>query len=232
MGLFKILGGVALGVGAVAAAPFTGGGSILGAATIVGSLAGAGTVAAAVGAGAAGAAAGYALNKKDEEEQKKSVDHARKEGKLAGEKIAQNKYEQKLRDAQKNIVEWRNQFEQAKMNTEEWQAYGKQITAMFGVGLAVAYIDGQLAPEEQEEIDEFTFGASTAALPQSAVQAIKALEKNPPSFEDAIKRAQEAGVQRPVIDSIIEAIANADHNLAPSEEALLSDWHNMSYRIN
>ena len=47
MGWGKILGLAALGVGAIAAAPFTGGGSILGAATLAGSLAGAGTIAAA-----------------------------------------------------------------------------------------------------------------------------------------------------------------------------------------
>ncbi len=47
----KILAGAAVGVGAVAAAPFTGGGSLLGAATLASSLAGAGTVAAAAGVG-------------------------------------------------------------------------------------------------------------------------------------------------------------------------------------
>ena len=61
MGLGKILaytvGGVALGVGAVAAAPFTGGGSLLGGASIIASLAGAGVVAGVAGvAGAAGGA--------------------------------------------------------------------------------------------------------------------------------------------------------------------------------
>lgn len=66
MGLGKILGLAALGVGAVAAAPFTGGGSVLGAATLAGSLAGAG--AAAAGAGAVGAAAGAALSSNEDEE--------------------------------------------------------------------------------------------------------------------------------------------------------------------
>ena len=46
----KVLAGVAIGVGAVAAAPFTGGGSLLGAATLGASLSGAGTIAAASGA--------------------------------------------------------------------------------------------------------------------------------------------------------------------------------------
>lgn len=46
----KVLAGVAVGVGAVAAAPFTGGGSLLGGASLIASLSGAGTIAAAVGA--------------------------------------------------------------------------------------------------------------------------------------------------------------------------------------
>ena len=44
MSFWKILGGAVLGVGAIAAAPFTGGGSILGAATLASSLAGVGIV--------------------------------------------------------------------------------------------------------------------------------------------------------------------------------------------
>ena len=72
MGFGKILGLAVLGVGAIAAAPFTGGGSILGAATIAGSLAGAGTIAAAAGAGAVGAGVGYALSRKEEEEEQEA----------------------------------------------------------------------------------------------------------------------------------------------------------------
>ncbi len=40
----KILAGAAVGVGAVAAAPFTGGGSLLGGASLIASLTGAGTI--------------------------------------------------------------------------------------------------------------------------------------------------------------------------------------------
>ena len=41
MSYLKILGGAAVGVGAIAAAPFTGGGSLFGAATLLTSLTGA-----------------------------------------------------------------------------------------------------------------------------------------------------------------------------------------------
>ena len=52
----RILFGAAVGIGAVAAAPFTGGGSVLGAATLAGSLSGIGTGIAAITAGVVGAA--------------------------------------------------------------------------------------------------------------------------------------------------------------------------------
>ena len=77
----KILAGAAVGVGAVAAAPFTGGGSLLGAATLASSLAGAGTVAAAAGVGVAGAAAGAAWAVSDEDNESRARNEGRNEGK-------------------------------------------------------------------------------------------------------------------------------------------------------
>ena len=62
----RIILGAVLGVGAVAAAPFTGGGSVLGAATLAGSLSGLGTGLAAATAGVVGAA--LADGMADEEE--------------------------------------------------------------------------------------------------------------------------------------------------------------------
>ena len=62
----RIILGAALGIGAIAAAPFTGGGSVLGAATLAGSLSGFGTGLAAATAGLVGAA--IADGMADEEE--------------------------------------------------------------------------------------------------------------------------------------------------------------------
>ena len=56
MSMERVLLGAVIGIGAVAAAPFTGGGSILGAATLAGSLSGIGTGIAAATAGFVGAA--------------------------------------------------------------------------------------------------------------------------------------------------------------------------------
>ena len=88
MGFWKILGGVAIGVGAVAAAPFTGGGSLLAAGVSLGSsLAGAGAVAAAVAAGSAGAVAGAALSKQEDEQRKREIDRTKKEATAALKRV-------------------------------------------------------------------------------------------------------------------------------------------------
>ena len=54
----RIILGAMLGVGAIAAAPFTGGGSVLGVATLAGSLSGLGTSLAAATAGVVGGSTG------------------------------------------------------------------------------------------------------------------------------------------------------------------------------
>lgn len=73
--LSKVLLGTAIGVAAVAAVPFTGGGSLLGGASIIVSLAGAGAVAGA--AGVVGAAGGAALQNFEDKKNEKKVKEAK-----------------------------------------------------------------------------------------------------------------------------------------------------------
>jgi len=134
MGLFKVLGGVALGVGAVAAAPFTGGGSILGAASIAGSLAGVGTVAGAVAAGAAGGVVGAALNDMEDDERRV----ARQSGFEDGIK--------------KGNAETIKRFENILNNHKRRDDFLIATTAM---GFAMAQSDGYVSYEEKDEIDHF-----------------------------------------------------------------------------
>ena len=72
----KVIGGAVIGVGAIAAAPFTGGGSLLGAASLASSLAGAGALAA--GAGAAGATAGAVMGRREKGKKKERRDKRNK----------------------------------------------------------------------------------------------------------------------------------------------------------
>lgn len=159
----KILGLAALGVGAVAAAPFTGGGSILGAATLAGSLAGAGTIAAAVGAGAAGAAAGYAMSRNEEDEQKS------KEEEIAKLKEQLEKIKKSL-----NVLHSDNE-------------YFNFIIAATAVGLATANADGNISEVELIDIKEFIGGIGNAHYPQHVKDRLQELEQNTPSLGTAIK---------------------------------------------
>ncbi len=231
MSIFKVLGGIAIGVGAVAAAPFTGGGSVLGAATLLGSLTGAGAIASAVGAGTVGAAAGVALSVKEKNDQTSKEQHARNEGVKAGELLASQKYEARLKKADSDLQRIRAQANLLQEGTAEYNKFCKQIVAMFGVGLAVAYCDGHLAPEEQEELVNILAGKSAASYPAEITNAIELLEKNPPSFEKAVREAENAGVPQAVIDGIIIATVYADNVTAPQEQALISQWERMSYSV-
>lgn len=220
MGFFKVLGGVALGVGAVAAAPFTGGGSLIGAATLAGSLAGAGTVAAAVGAGAAGAAAGYALSEKEEEERRRERAQAAK----AGEKIADDKWQPQVAEAvfKKNEVEKENK--KLLTETKEYREFGEKLVGMFAVGIAVALADGTISPQEEDEISELISGMDAAHYPKEIISEIEALERNPLSFEEALDKAYACGVSKEEMDDIITQVANADGIIEPEEERFIATW--------
>ena len=159
----KILGLAALGVGAVAAAPFTGGGSILGAVTLAGSLAGAGTIAAAAGAGVAGAAAGYAMSRKEEEEKKS------KENEIAKLKEQFEKMKKSL-----NVLKSDNE-------------YFHFIIAATALGLATANADGNISEVELIDIKEFIGGIGNAHYPQHVKDSLQELEQNIPSLGTVLK---------------------------------------------
>ena len=90
MSLGHVLMGAVIGVGAVAAAPFTGGGSLLGAATLAGSLSGVGTGIAAATAGFVGAAVADAMA---DDIRFDGYDEGYKDGQIElSEKIIENKY--------------------------------------------------------------------------------------------------------------------------------------------
>ena len=96
--LGKVVTGAAVGVLAVAAAPFTGGGSIVAAGVgLGGALAGGGAVAAAAGAGLAGAAAGAALDKAEKKKHMNDVKAAKesafKDGMNAGKEKSASEIE-------------------------------------------------------------------------------------------------------------------------------------------
>lgn len=131
MGLFKVLGFAALGVGAVAAAPFTGGGSILGAASLAGSLAGAGVTATA--AGVTGAVIGAASSDIENDELEDKLSNARAEGHAAG-------FEKGAIETKKKLLAFFEKDEVYRLGT-------------FALAVYVAALDG-MSNEEKEYIEK------------------------------------------------------------------------------
>lgn len=193
MGLGKILGLAALGVGAVAAAPFTGGGSILGAATLAGSLAGAGAV--ATGAGVAGAVAGAVLSSYEDDEKKAQ------ETKIA-------EYNQKIKKAE-NVI-------------KEHEEHTNLILALSAIGCAMANADGEISPEEIVELNEFVGGMSSQGYPTHIVKQIENMIFNPPTFNEAMEHLEKVNaIKYPEVRNFIVMVMESDGNIHKKEEAFL-----------
>lgn len=210
MTFWKVLTGIALGVGAVAAAPFTGGGSVLVGASLFGSLAGAGTIAVAVGAGAAGAAAGAYMSDCEKEEQEERERKAREVGKKAGEAIAAEKYEKMMKELVARF--------------SAYVDFEKKLVGLFAVGIAVANADGVISEEEKADLDQLVSGISSSSLPPHIKATITKLRNNPPSFELAMSKAKSYDCSAEDIEAIINVIANSDSIITPDEEIFMSRW--------
>lgn len=211
MSFWKMLGGAVIGVGAVAAAPFTGGGSILGAATLLGSLAGAGTIAAAVGAGVAGAAVAASMDDDDQ---------IRSEGFREGEKQAKAeqaetfaRFDEKLRTALEKLKESAHHF--------------NAIVALEAVAIAVASCDGTICEYERAEIGEFINGVSSSTLPVSVKAQINNLYEQPVNLPEAFKMARESGLEMSVFDEVITLVMHADGVIHQQENAFMQAWNQL-----
>lgn len=211
MSFWKILGGAVLGVGAVAAAPFTGGGSILGAATLASSLAGAGTIAAAVGAGAVGAAIGAGLGDDDD---------AREEGYRQGKMEAKAETRQELEGLRATL-------QTALQKLNESSKCFNAIYAMEAVAVACANCDGKICAEEREQIEMFISGISHSAYPEMVKARIQELYERPLNIKEAFQLAKNSGVEIEVFDEIVKLVMHADGVVHENEKAFMQAWNNL-----
>lgn len=208
---WKVLGGAAIGVGAVAAAPFTGGGSLLGGATLLGSLAGAGTVAAAVGAGVAGAVVAANLDS-DEEAHKAGLEAGRQQAKA--EHLAEIiKLNQKLEEAMRSL----------KLAGKHFNA----IIALNAVALATANSKGEISTEDREGIEQFIAGVAADAIPDSVKAKIESLYQEPPAVREAFIIAKESGMDMSIFDEIINMVVLSKVSVHPLEAAFMQAWNSL-----
>lgn len=204
MSFWKILGGAVIGVGAIAAAPFTGGGSLLGAATLASSLAGAGTIAAAVGAGAVGAAAGAYLDDEDD-----IRDEGRREGYLEGKAasaLTVDLIKQQLYASEKPYLD---------------------VLAMEAIAVAAAFCDGTVCERERTEIEELISGLSRSTLPDDVKAQISDLYDNPVDLMTAYEMAKTSSLPIDIFDEIINMVIAADEHEHNNEIAFRQAWHQL-----
>ncbi|MCF5140235.1 hypothetical protein GIW41_01930 [Pseudomonas sp. PA-6-1D] len=205
----KVLGGAAIGVGAIAAAPFTGGGSLVGGATLLGSLAGAGTIAAAVGAGVAGAVVAANL---DGDEQ------ARKAGFDAG--VKQAKAEQLA-----EISVLRDHLEKAMESLKAAGNHFNAIIALNAVAIATAQCDGDITPSERANIELFINGLAADAIPEAVKAKIESLYQQPPTVKEVFELAKKSGMSLSIFDEIIHLVVLSDDIVHPQEAAFIQAWN-------
>jgi hypothetical protein len=204
----KILAGVAVGIGAVAAAPFTGGGSLLGGASALASLAGAGTIAAATGAGLTGAIVGAAIADSGETEK----ENIKKEGKAEGK--AESLLE--IGQLEKKLIE-------ALTNLKSHDAHFKAIIALEAVGVACAACDSDFSENEKEEIGEFVKGMLAQSIPEDVKAKIQSIYDNPPTVKEAYLLAEASGVSLDVYEDLIQFVMQID-GIKEEERVFVQAW--------
>lgn len=158
MGVFKVLGCAALGVGAVAAAPFTGGGSIFGVASLAGSLAGAGVTATV--AGVTGAVIGAASSDIENDELEDKLSNARAEGHAAG-------FEKGAIETKKKLLALIEKDEVYRLGT-------------FALAVHVAALDG-MSNEENEYIEKI-IGMPDSIANKTVREKMYAVYSEQPNF--------------------------------------------------
>jgi len=204
MGIFKILGGIALGVGAVAAAPFTGGGSILGAATLVGSLTGASAV--ATGAAVIGGVAGAAMSAADEDDRRAEKKAAHESG-----------FGQGIR---KGNIEVAEKFA-AMLKKDDNCRIGT-----FALAVYVANTDNDFTDEEKNEIECY-LGRPDSTLNKNVRAEFMAIYNEIPSFSEVKSKYLElfSNSDLKELTDFIKAIINANGVVSPEEQKFLdSQW--------
>ncbi len=208
---FATVAGAVIGVGAVAAAPFTGGGSVFGAATLASSLAGAGTVAAAIGAGAAGAGACATISNAETNKIKT----------IALEKGVENEKAEsavKIEELSKMMVH------AAEVYTQQARA-NEFVIALAAIGLSMAACDGSISNEENVCVEEYVIGMSRLVLPQIIRDRLHKITNAPPDFERAILYVENFDNDIwPIIDGLLEIIGEADGDINQSKQEFLDKW--------
>ena len=234
MGFWKIVGGIAAGVGAVALLPVAG---AVGAVTLTGAVVG-GTVGAVVAAGsddeeekkrlraenertAASCAAATSKARKAVAESAQKVETAQKKARQA---------EQRAEEAEKSLREAADTIERYRESLKDVESHYQLVIALTAIGMAAANADGHVDESETSEMDEYISGIAASKLPSKVKARIQYLHNHPPTFEKAaaeIAKLDKKGLPIAVFRQLIIDVVNADGVVEESEKAFLQKWDDM-----
>jgi len=181
---------------------------LVGGATLLSSLAGAGTIAAATGAGLTGAAVGAAMADSDEKEKENIKNEGRAEGK-AETLVEMGKLEEKLISALGVL----------KSHDEHFKA----IIALEAVGVSCAACDGDFSDNEKEEIGEFVKGMLSQSIPEDVKNKIQSIYDNPPTVNEAFILAQNSGIALDVYEDLMQFVMEID-GIKEEERVFVQAW--------
>jgi hypothetical protein len=230
MGIGKILGytvlGVVGGVAAVAAAPFTGGGSILGAATLAASLTGAGTIAAAAGTAAVAGGAGALLAKNENEVS------SGKDNEIAIKNEIISNQNNKIAELKLKADEFEEGFKKAIKQFQGDKEYFNYIIGMTAFGVSMANADGKISKEEIDEMQTFIGGVVNSSYPSHIKDSIMGIVTTKPNFNTAIlflEKINPSHYQN--VRNLIELVALADGIKCEKEDAFLKAFDSQITKI-
>lgn len=229
MGFWKILGGIAAGVGAVALLPVAG---AVGAVTATGAIVG-GTLGAAV------AASSEDEKKRLRTENERiaataavSVNQAKEAVVKANEKVVEarnlaQEANQRAVEAEKSLEAARATMERYRESFKDVESHYQLVIALTAIGMAAAYADGSVDASETEEMDEYVSGIAAAKLPAKVKARIQYLHNHPPTFEEAmaeIAKLDREGLPVDAFRQLIVDVINADGVVEVKEELFLKKW--------
>lgn len=201
--LGKIILGAGIGVLAIAAAPFTGGGSVVGGVTLASSLAGAGTIVAASSAAVAGAAVGAAVESVNEDAEINRTKTAK---------------EASFEDGMKEGIT---------LSAEEIKKHTDFYLATTALSYYVARCDGELHANEEAEIAmDLDAIFKNADIPNAVKRKIEDIKNNPRlSFTQVTTYLDQVSLKtlRKLANDVTEII-EADQIITPEEKAAQAEF--------
>ena len=209
MNFWKVMGGVAAGIGTIVCLPVAGpvGAVTLGGAALAGSF---------------GGCVGTALSIREKKvkdnrvrkEKEKAYNAGYRDGAL-NENARVVAEVQKLRDA----------LNEAQKRLNDQQGYFDLMIAMFAIGVSVASCDGNIATSEISDLEEFISCLPETGLPAHVIDGINKIVVKPPEFNSAMQYVTKVDrADWGLFDTVIEVVIRSDDSLHEKEAAYKEAW--------